>query len=172
MFNNKGQAASTFQLLIAAIVAMAILGVLMGVLGGLAWEVTKDPEEGAESVLKEAVKDPFSIKGPEEVLFDRDHSIIDVTALTARADIPLVPTEVCITEGDQTGAFSTDNGKVLNYNFGGTKSVKVKAVCVEEGDQFYSLGAFIDSHGQNEPVHNCETESPGSGTFCVVYLVR
>jgi hypothetical protein len=33
--NNKGQAFSTFQLLIAAVVALALLGVLMPIIGGI-----------------------------------------------------------------------------------------------------------------------------------------
>jgi hypothetical protein len=51
MFNQRGQAFSVFQLLIAAIVAVAILGVLFSVMGGINVGVTGDPKTAIGNAL-------------------------------------------------------------------------------------------------------------------------
>jgi hypothetical protein len=51
MLNQKGQAFSVFQLLIAAIVAVAILGVLFSVMGGINVGVTGDPKTAIGNAL-------------------------------------------------------------------------------------------------------------------------
>jgi len=55
MMNNRGQAFSVFQLLIAAIVAVAILGVLFGVMGGIDVGVSGNPKTEIGNALS-AVK--------------------------------------------------------------------------------------------------------------------
>ncbi len=57
----KGQAFSTFQLMIAAVVAIAILGILLAIIGGISPQVSS-PKHAIENSLREAYSSPGIIK--------------------------------------------------------------------------------------------------------------
>lgn len=60
---RKGQAFSTFKLMIAAVVAVAILGILLSILGGITSPVGF--EEQAESLLRDVSGGGSIQRGPE-----------------------------------------------------------------------------------------------------------
>lgn len=61
--NNKGQAFSTFKLLIAAVVAVAILGILLSILEGMTNPVGFDQQ--AKNLLQEVSGSSSIQQGPE-----------------------------------------------------------------------------------------------------------
>ena len=54
----KGQAFDTFQLMIAAVIAVAILGILLGIIGNINGNVTQKPVDTAKSLINTALESP------------------------------------------------------------------------------------------------------------------
>jgi len=71
---KKGQASSTFQLLIAAIVALAILGVLISVIGGIN-TVSGDAKTAVTQKLKTQMNNPGAIDCTDQVTFKKGTSL-------------------------------------------------------------------------------------------------
>lgn len=60
MFGNKGQAFDTFKLMIAAVIAVAILGILLAILSGIIFP-GQDPATMMKQQLQQATQYPGSI---------------------------------------------------------------------------------------------------------------
>lgn len=54
----KGQAFDTFKLMIAAVIAVAILGILLGIIANISPSVTQKPVEVSQSILNRALDAP------------------------------------------------------------------------------------------------------------------
>lgn len=67
--SEKGQAFSTFQLLIAAVVALALLGVLMPIIMQALGFIQSDPVSAAKTTLRSAYDSPGTIQTTEAVTF-------------------------------------------------------------------------------------------------------
>jgi len=129
MFNNKGQASSVFNILIAAVVSLAILGLLMGIMGGLSFTTSNDPDSVAKENLKAAIQNPFSGK-IKEATFSADKKEININALASVTDIGADQIGLCLDDDLGTANFTNKNGIIL---YTGTKGygVKILAYCAE-----------------------------------------
>ena len=63
----RGQAFETMMLVISVIVALAILGVLTGILGGLQIGVTSAPDQAMHDQLKQIVSSGYGYSVPQKV---------------------------------------------------------------------------------------------------------
>ena len=137
---QKGQAFSTFKLLIAAIVAVVILVILLSVLGIVNFNPQTDPVTGASDALDTAYQVKGMLSQSDAVMFSNGYSLTR-RAIVNKASIGLDITQVCLSLGDYTdnprgfegGIDEGDEAKIV-YNGGGTRNVKIAAVCYR-GDE-------------------------------------
>ena len=150
--NARGQAFSTFQLLISAIVAIAILMILLSVLNIIPIMPGRDPVEVIGGSLKDAYSSLASVKSVGQVTLERD-TLISAENLKEKADIGLDPQQICISPGsymrkseivaspdEATGEKDfavSDRGLWLKYS-GTRKDVSVIVVCHRTPQKLYS----------------------------------
>jgi hypothetical protein len=145
--NSKGQAFSTFQLLISAIVAITILVILLHILNLVQPPGTSEnPAETIANIIKEAVNSPATMKGGGTVAtFKSNAPMVTSEAVAEKADVGLEPEQICISPGEfmedteilapgESGSDTTKNweafedGSKVRYR-GSTKNVNIVVVC-------------------------------------------
>gem|GEM_PF-648259 len=102
MMNSKGQAFSTFQLLISAIIALTILVILLGVLGiipGL-FNISQNPIDAMVNKLKDATTKLATPVHGGKVTFKPEVGIVTSENLATTADVGLEKEQICISPGD------------------------------------------------------------------------
>jgi len=75
-FDNKGQGSSVFNLLIAALVSLAILGLLFAVLNMVNFNPGNKPSDTAINLVNDASNNQFNVKS-QEVTFKKGDSITE-----------------------------------------------------------------------------------------------
>ena len=85
-FDNKGQSSSVFNLLIAALVSLAILGLLLSVLGGIGFNSGKKPIDTTINLVKDAMNTPFSLRS-ETVTFTKTENSIPAKSVSQKTDV-------------------------------------------------------------------------------------
>lgn len=176
---KKGQASSTFQLLIAAIVALAILGVLISVIGGIN-TVSGDAKTAATQKLKTQMQNPGSVDCTDAVTFKKANTL---AAEGVTKDTGLDPEQVFFTnEIDNISNFNaTGNAKaILKYTGTSSKRVVLCVLCSSNGktglDEAIKANELMGS--PNTSLSEAEWPSPTDGrngfpasgeTGCVIY---
>ncbi len=191
MMNSKGQAYSTFKLLIAAIVAMAILTILFSIIGVIPSLGQTDPTDAITTSLKDASAGKLSsevVSNP--VQFARGTNI-NSRAVVSGGKVALTQEQVCLLLGDFSDGDCdegkpnweyTSLGQSITYD-GGDKQAKIAVLCdkgIEGVKSAISLGGRIyDALGEDDyedhiddccPIDEgiCEGDSE---TCCVVVLL-
>lgn len=151
MINQKGQAFSTFKLLIAAIVAIAILTILLQVIGTISPLGQQDPGEEAIQQLKSYYNRPSEHKLTGEVFFDPEDSL-NGKAIAQSTGI-LSPDQVCISAGDfseKEELFEEDSDlkgrSLVTYNGSSSFATKLSIICDTAGE----LGDDLKASGLEE----------------------
>ncbi len=129
--NKKGQASSTFQLLIAAIVALAILGVLISIITGV---IT--PQGNPTSATKQLVKSQMDNPGGEscteqQVRFSRN---IRLASMGIVEDTGLSPNQLLFINPYGVALFTPEEGgasPLLSYDSRNVKNVYMCVICAE-----------------------------------------
>ena len=99
--HSRGQAFSTFQLLISAIVAVTILVILLHILGLVRPPGTSEnPSETMATIVKEAVNSLATPKGGGTVTMFKANSMVTSEAVANKADVGLEPEQICISPGE------------------------------------------------------------------------
>ncbi|MEM4255340.1 MAG: hypothetical protein QXR53_03355 [Candidatus Norongarragalinales archaeon] len=86
----KGQAFETMMLVISVIVALAILGVLLNILGGISFGVG-DPSAVMQDGLKTVQSKGFGITTAKKATFEKDALIVKRSVIQ---DVPIDPSEL------------------------------------------------------------------------------
>ncbi len=134
---RKGQAFSTFQLMIAAVVAIAILGILLAIIGGISPQVSS-PKHAIENALREAYSSPKIVKSsPQKVRFTEG----DRYPGTAFSEV-VGGSTVLFKCGSITGCSVEDNGETLAVT--STFDAKIFATC-DGGECCVGVGTAITS---------------------------
>ncbi|MCD6478428.1 MAG: hypothetical protein J7L44_00910 [Candidatus Diapherotrites archaeon] len=155
--DSKGQAFSTFQLLIAAIVAVTILVILLHILNMIPpIGPSGNPEEAIANVIKDAVNTPATMKGTgTTVTFKSDAPMVTNEAIAEIADVGLEPEQICISPGEfmedteilapgEKGSDTSKNweafedGSMVRYR-GSTKNVSIVVVCHSTATKLLNL---------------------------------
>jgi len=167
--NKKGQASSTFQLLIAAVVALAILGVLLNILGVLPG-LNKDPSSSTKTLLGTQVNNPGAESCTEAVTFTRSKSTLSAEGITINSGLDI--DQVFFANPQKISTF-TANTALLRYNSNSSKKVMMCIICSSDKE---NLKAAIDANkreddGGFEPEDDSGiiTSLPSNQTVCVVY---
>ena len=125
--NSKGQSSSVFNLLIAALVALAILGLLLSILGGIGFNSGNKPSDTAAKEIKNAISNPYMIQS-DEVTFDKtsDKSSISAQALAEKADVG--PKQIKFKNCGLNDEFKV-TGSTLKYLKHTSKKYQLYTVC-------------------------------------------
>lgn len=172
MFNQKGQGSSVFQLLIAAVVALAILGVLLSIIGGLP-NVNQDPIKAARTALKDAVTTQGAPAYSPKVTLTEAKTIFTSRAVTPE-DLGVPPERVCVgVEKSLKSSFKeTTPGKILTYKGSGSLQVVIGALC-DDGKNLTGSGNDLALNGwdlQGTLPTSCYGSSSDTTTWCILII--
>ena len=167
--NKKGQASSTFQLLIAAIVALAILGVLISVIGGIGG-ISGDPTTAAKQLLKNQINNPGAESCTDPVEFSaKKNKSLAASGITK--DSGLDVEQVVFTafpDGDKmkiTGFKTNVSGTLLQYESQSSRKVVICIIC----DEAHRLNTAIGDNLGESYSSLIEDDSENYETKCIVY---
>ncbi len=178
--NTKGQAYSTFKLLIAAIVAMAILAILIPIIMQVMGLITASPLNETKSLLSDLVGSPGALKHTPEVVFEPD-DVLAASALTER--LPISKDQLCMSTGqfeeddergfDCIGCDDTDQHRI-RYSGNTPQSAKIAIVCnVNLAELIGDIEAYgLDEYDEgNDIVSACDI-CEDKGKCCAIVLER
>lgn len=169
--NDRGQAFSTFQLLISAVVALAILVLLLNILGSINIFGTQNPSEEAVNLIKSQINSPAELRtSGNPVTFKKDDSL-NAKSIASRSGV-LTESQVCISKGEheetQEFEFPGIEGEILRYN-GSQLRVRLSVIC----DTGTELEEDLESYGlSSDWLSNdaCQELTELNQTACVVAL--
>jgi len=127
ILNEKAQAFSTFKLLIAAVVAMAILAILMGIISTIVVGPNTDPVSVIKGKLDAAEGSLSTMKTTAEVVVGSE--AIAASALAQASQTGLGKDQICfINSASITNAALVSDGASFR-NKGGNTKVKFSIIC-------------------------------------------
>ncbi len=175
--NSRGQAFSTFQLLIAAVVALAILVLLLNIIGSLPTPGTTKPQSEAVNLIKSQINSPSELRtSSNAVIFTREDSLNSKAVATASG--VLTSSQLCISMGDffdEAGSDFVDtnpsvSGDIIQYSGSGQLRVKMSVIC----DTGTELSTDLQNNGIDDSTwmqsDKCQQLLGLSQTACVVAL--
>jgi len=168
--NSKGQAFSTFQLLIAAVVALALLGVLMPIIGGINPN-TDRLVEALKTKISSQQNLPGSVSLTEEI------------RVSGRND-PYISTET-ISQGtgmDHRQIFFLDNGHTSDFSVSGNVlqiknqsriTYQFGVLCSSTlQDLETAMGRYTDILKENQSITEFDDDFDDNIRVCVVFPVK
>jgi hypothetical protein len=177
--NSRGQAFSVFELMIAAIVAIAILAVLMSVLGGGMFNPTSNPVDSISNALSaatpsgEARAQAFALESRSTVI-----SSIDIAqkANLDRRSVVLFSGEISdrLNCDVRISSSTSEPYSVCQYNRATASNSEARVYCSITGDDLtdkldIALGSNIDwSPSDIDQICEAETYQP----CCAVVFMR
>ena len=169
VMDNRGQAFDSFKLLIAAIVAIAILGVLMPIIAQIGGFIPSDPTASIARQLTNTINSPGTLKVTEKLTFSRDVSNISAKAIANEASIS--PDQICFSLGAYAERGFTIMGegktKSIVWNGSGTITVKAYVICDTTKED---LAASVESYITDEDVSLDNCDGCGTDKCCAVIL--
>lgn len=142
--NKKGQAFSTFQLLIAAVVALALLGVLLPIIMKNV-NIGGNPEESAQTLIRSQVNSVGSLRYTDEVKF-KDGDSISAAALAEGTG--LSRQQVCVVN---PGTSFTGGGATITYDSSSTLSYQIGVFCDYYDEMFDSDNPSLEDFEDEMP---------------------
>ncbi len=167
--NQRGQAYSTFKLLIAAIVALAILMILMPIIGSVLQIFQDDPSDKTIELLNDLYSKPETVKiTPRAVTFTPEY-VLSAQGLAER--VPLSKDQICMSLGDfedNDSFLIRDDDPHHRITWKGTsnQNVKIAVTCNISED---ALMDGIEDTKFDEWETNCDI-CDGRGRCCIVGL--
>ena len=157
--NSRGQAFSTFQLLIAAIVAIAILAILFQIIGIIPGIGQQEPSSNAANLVKDLINKPYTGKTSSQVTFKSGDSI-NTKAISAASQAGATEQNIVLSLGDfqTTGGFTPGPaGASISYQGGSSKNVRLWAMCAPQRELADSVHQFGPSDGIRSASESCST---------------
>jgi hypothetical protein len=176
--NKEGQAFSVFKLLIAAVVAIAILGILLSILGG--WDPFRrgNPSEKAIALLKQIGSGTASEVFSDTATFQYNSSVNRKQLADA---MDLDETRVCVHPGIFLGKSEwkySAPGKKIAYLGTGERKARFVAMCSVGNELIQDIedyGQSLKSEWASYP-DECECSDPNDPNnierCCIIALVR
>lgn len=145
MFNSKGQSSSVFNLLIAAIVSIAILGLLLAIMGGIGFNVGNDPVDTSITLINNAQNPYYAIKN-SEITFEKDGSI-PKASIADKTDVG--PNDIVFGTCENVQNIELEDVRI-NYTGSSKTKYKLYAVCGSEDiEQYFPEGCSTKEDIQN-----------------------
>lgn len=176
--DERGQAFSVFELMIAAIVAIAILAVLMSVLGGGLFNPTSNPVDSISAALSSA--SPTGQSNAQKFILDSRETIISSIDLANKSNLDRQSVVIFAGQlGDRVICESTDSTSgekytYCKYNRTTASSATAKIYCAITGNELIDkLNLALDSSSWDME-EGTITEICGEEEFpcCAVLLAR
>jgi len=130
--SKKGQAFSTFQLLIAAVVALALLGVLMPIIMQALGFIQSDPVSAAKQKITSAYDARGTLQTTEEVTFSSRNKEISATGLsegTSLSSEQIFFFTNSLNDFDAYGDDFGDGGTILEYTRAERATYYINIIC-------------------------------------------
>ncbi len=167
--NKKGQASSTFQLLIAAVVALAILGVLLSILNVIPGMNTK-PGDATKTLLKSQMDRPGEEQCTTKVTFDTSSARLSAEAITtdtgSNADQVFFANPEELSQFEPSGTGGVEN-QLLKYNSTNTYKVIMCVIC---SNSKTGLGnAIVLNRRDGDTNITVPTSIQDNQVICVIY---
>ena len=168
---RKGQGSGVFQLLISAVVAIAILGVLLGILN-----LISPPGQKVSVIARDKLSQAKTSQGtviPSEKIKVVADDVISYTV--GGPELGIERENVCVTVGaDLSNLFSHNKG-VLRFKGNSARDVKVMAFCL---DDTYSkvreaFGIQVDGLTSSSPSKECVKTPPSNepDVYCIIGII-
>jgi len=190
LMGQKGQAFSTFKLLIAAIVAVVILMILLSILNIIDFSPRNQPIVGASDALEAAYQTPSALENSQNVTFTNEYTLSRL-AVVERANIGISSEQVCLSVGDfqeissagfvggVNNQFEDASENRITYTGGGNKNVKLSVLCYE-GEELPDLlnggdvSKEIYSELKSEWIDqcNCVSDTDLQKQICCAVMLR
>ncbi len=143
--NQAGQGSGVFQLLISAVVAMAILGVLLGILG-----IITPPGQDIAVIARDNLSQAFTKQG---VLITSGKINIakgaSITHTVGGPELGIPDTSIGTASDSTLGTVFENDAGVLTYNSSSAMAVRIRAYCYWDGDdtddKVMGLGVGFDT---------------------------
>lgn len=178
--DQRGQAYSTFKLLIAAIVAMAMLAILIPIIMQAMGWLTNSPINETKSLISDLIGSPGALRHTPEVAF-KPNEVLAASALVVKLGIS--DEQICMSTGefeeDATTGFEcmgcedgTENQRLF-YHGKSNMTAKIAIVCNVNLDEIKSdIEAYkLDDLGGNNISDACQV-CEGKGKCCAIVLKR
>lgn len=173
--NQTGQGSSVFQLLIAAVVALAILGILINILYNIT-PLNQDPTNSARTTLKTAVTVQGAPTYSPKVSLTEGKTVFTSRGVTPD-DLGVPPERVCIgfdksLKSSFTKPSENDPGSVLTYTGSGSQNVAIGAIC-NEGKNLTGSQSDLVQNGWNlngTLPSKCYGSSTDTTTWCLLII--
>lgn len=169
--DSKGQAYSAFKLMIAAVVALAILGILMGILQTLPNMTQSQPSPAAIDLIKQA-KNQYATPLVKAVTFSSKDKIINGKTVAGSSG-GLSQDQICMSLGDapenDSSGFSLIAGSknhIIQYNGSTNKDMEIVVICDRTLDE---LDEDLTNFNYDMP-SECGGDMCETGTCCAIIL--
>ncbi len=172
---EKGQASSVFNLLIAAVIAIAILVVLMQVLQIIPDFSGGDPTEQAASKVRDGVNLLGTPQIIENVNF-KPNTVVSAGTIASKSNA-LSEGQVCVLisgSAPNETAFRdpTDDGKIIRYDGALNQKVRLVVHCDNSGKVEETLNDSGYADDFEISLDTCSTLDSGRSTkYCVVAVI-
>jgi hypothetical protein len=168
--NSKGQSFSTFQLLISAVVALAILGLLISIIFNIGPIGTPIPSEATSNLLKNQQASPSALITSGRITF-KEVDTLNTKALATSSGW-LSPAQICLSKGDypspESFTFTDADGTIMKTTQSQT-GVKISVIC--------DVGTELEDDLQRNGITGnwmestqCQQVKASSQTGCIVAL--
>ncbi len=161
---NRGQAFSTFQLLIAAVAALALLGVLMPMIINIPG-VSGDPVDAMKEKIKTQIDNPGNIAYTSVVKFSAKKNEV-ISAISVITGSGLAKDQISFSTNGYDNHFRTDDGKILEILTQEAVKYKVGILCARPGE----LVETLDQYSSMLPNITIENEDlDEEATTCIIF---
>jgi len=142
--NKKGQAFSTFQLLIAAVVALALLGVLMPIIMKTLGFAQGDPISTSKQLLQGQIDNPGTLAYTDSVAFTNKKKSLTASGISENTG--LSPDQVRFIVGDlaDTDFQELADNKGINYLKSTKGTYKIGIICDYQNNILDSAEAYTE----------------------------
>jgi hypothetical protein len=149
-FGEKGQSSSVFNLLIAALVSLAILGLLLTILSGVGVFGGNKPDETAAKLLKSASQKAY-MPFVEKATFSKTNNTISSRALAQ--EVSIGKENIILLNCSSDGQFSEGNTELLTFGGGSSREFQLVGFCGYESITPEEVNLPSDCGGL-DPVNN------------------
>ena len=142
-FNQSGQGSGVFQLLISAVVAMAILGVLLNILGVINVTGSQDASTTAKNTLEQAYNNIGTPKTSTKIQMKKDDIISSVGV--AGRELGISPAQVLLGYATPLEGLidleDASEGAILTYKSSSARDIRIASIC----DDAARLEEYVES---------------------------
>lgn len=174
MFNQKGQTFDVFKLVIAAIIAVAILGILMGIMGSDIFGLGQEPVTEAARLLNSKISALGSMTKGGEVKFTPKTGIN--TGTLAQKSGSLSANQICFSKGElEDNTDFTVTEKILNYTGSSAFIAKFLVVCDSGNKLVQTLTDYAVNKDIIDDAGDCgcaDADPTNTDSCCIVALAK